>query len=132
LSDALDFLKQWHAEWVKQGGWLFDTLNEADKATKENHAGTLDRIASSQEVLGWSMNSANSCTMTELSNISKLVPWLEHCRKMSADKTQAREEKWRTSSATFHDQARRAREEADRMVEHKLRKRMVRMLTKTR
>lgn len=117
---------------MKQGGWLFDTLNGADKATNENHADTLNRIASSQEVLGWSMNSANSCTMTEFSNISKLVPWLEHCRKTFADKTQAREEKWRTSSATFHDQARGDREEAERRVEHELRKRMVGMLTKTR
>ena len=58
--------------------------------------------------------------MAELANISKLIPWLEHCRKTSADKVQAREEKWRSSSATFHDQSRRDREAADKKLEVEL------------
>ena len=58
--------------------------------------------------------------MAELNNIAKLIPWLEHCRKSSADKVQAREEKWRSSSATFHDQARREREAAEKRLEKKL------------
>ncbi|KAK3671439.1 hypothetical protein LTR78_008717 [Recurvomyces mirabilis] len=60
--------------------------------------------------------------MAELANISKLVPWLEHCRKSAADKTQAREEKWRTSSATFHDHARKDRETAEKKLEDELQK----------
>ena len=58
--------------------------------------------------------------MSELANIAKLIPWLEHCRKTSADKVQAREERWRSSSATFHDQTRREREAAEKRLEKKL------------
>lgn len=115
-NDALDFLKQWHAEWQKQGGWLFDTLNKAEKVAKDNHVATVTRVGTTQDVLGQSMNAANASTMAELGNISKLVPWVEHCRKTGADKVQAREEKWRTSSATFHDQSRRDREEAEKKL----------------
>jgi hypothetical protein len=73
-----------------------------------------------QDVLEQSTNTACANTMTELTNISKLIPWLEHCRKLSADKVQAREEKWRTSSATFHDQTRREREAAEKRVQKQL------------
>lgn len=60
--------------------------------------------------------------MSELANILKLVEWLEHCRKTSADRVQAREGKWRSSSATFHDQARRDREAAEKKLELELQK----------
>jgi hypothetical protein len=119
-NDSLEFMKQWHTEWVKQGGWLFDMLNKAEKATKDNHVAVQNRIASAQDVLGQSLNAASASTMAELANIAKLVPWLEHCRKTAADKVQAREEKWRTSSATFHDQSRRDRENAEKKLEEEL------------
>lgn len=51
---------------------------------------------------------------------SPKLRWLEHCRKSNADKVQAREEKWRSSSATFHDQARRDREKAEQRLEARL------------
>ncbi|KAH9844558.1 hypothetical protein Tdes44962_MAKER07316 [Teratosphaeria destructans] len=121
-SETLDFIKQWHTEWVKQGGWLFDTLNKIDKAAKDNFNGLQTRISMSQDVLGQSMNAASASTMAELQNISKLIPWVEHCRKTAADKTQAREEKWRTSSATFHDQSRRDREAAEKKIDDELRR----------
>lgn len=121
-GDALEFMKQWHTEWVKQGGWLFDTLNKGDKLARDNHTAAMNRLGSVQDVLGQSMNAASAATMTELASISKLIPWLEHCRKTGADKVQAREEKWRTSSATFHDQSRRDREMAEKRLEAELQK----------
>ena len=121
-DNAFDFLKQWHTEWVKQGGWLFDTLNKAEKSGERNQAALLSRFGNVQDVLGQSMNAASASTMAELANISKLVPWLEHCRKSAADKVQAREEKWRSSSATFHDQARRDRETSEKKLELELQK----------
>ncbi|TKA77452.1 hypothetical protein B0A55_04761 [Friedmanniomyces simplex] len=123
-TDPLDFLKQWHSEWVKQGGWLFDSVNKAEKLANTNQAILHSRMASVQDVLGQSMNAASASAMAELNNISKLIPWVEACRKSAADKAQAREEKWRTSSATFHDQNRRDRETAEeRLLEEVQRQR---------
>ncbi|KAK4960248.1 hypothetical protein LTR10_003142 [Elasticomyces elasticus] len=124
-SDPLDFMKKWHGEWVKQGGWLFDTVNKAEKLANDNHASVYTRMGNVQDVLGQSMNAASASTMAELNNISKLIPWLEACRKSAADKAQAREEKWRTSSATFHDQSRRERETAEERMEAELAKQRV-------
>ncbi|KAK5108627.1 hypothetical protein LTR62_008118 [Meristemomyces frigidus] len=119
---TLDFIEQWHGEWVKQGGWLFDTLNGLDKLSREQHANVYARINVVQDVLGQSINAASASTLNELTSISKLIPWLEQCRKLAADKTQAREEKWRSSSATFHDKSRKDRETAEKRLEDELQK----------
>ena len=122
---TLDFVCQWHAEWVKQGGWLFDTMNKAEKLAVQNQGTMERRMANVQDVLGQSINAASASTMQELTSVSKLIPWLEACRKSAADKAQAREEKWRTSSATFHDQNRRDRETAEEGLQEELKKQRV-------
>lgn len=119
-EEIFDFLKQWHGEWVRQGGFLYDQLSTYQPFVQGKISHLEKKMDGVQDVLGQSMNSATANTMSELSNISKLIPWLEHCRKTSADKVQAREEKWRTSSATFHDQTRREREAVEKRIEKKL------------
>ncbi|KAK1077555.1 hypothetical protein LTR33_007993 [Friedmanniomyces endolithicus] len=121
----LDFMQQWHAEWVKQGGWLFDSLNKAERLANDHQTVLQSRMASVQDVLSQSMNAASASTMAELASIAKLVHWVEACRKSSADKAQAREEKWRTSSATFHDQSRRDRETAEERLLDEVQKQRV-------
>lgn len=121
-NDPLDFLKKWHSEWIKQGGWLFDTLNKAVSIPEQNTTNIMTRLSAIQDVLGQAINTSSASTMAELGNIAKLAPWLESCRKANADKVQAREEKWRSSSATFHDQSRRDRESAERRLEVELTK----------
>lgn len=120
VSEVLSFVKEWHAEWTRQGGWLFDTLNSASKANTATQLAIDKKLDSVQDVLGQSINAASASTMSELANITKLLPWLEHCRKTNADKVQAREEKWRSSSATFHDQNRRDRETAEKQIKEQL------------
>ena len=120
VDELFDFIREWHAEWVRQGGWLFDNISKANTGSASNKSQLEKKMDSMQDVLGQSLNSASASSMSELTNISKLIPWLEHCRKTSADKVQAREEKWRTSSATFHDQTRREREAAEKRIEKKL------------
>ncbi|KAF7191591.1 hypothetical protein HII31_07093 [Pseudocercospora fuligena] len=120
VDEVLTIVKGWRDEWKAQGGWLFDTLNTVNKGEKDLETAIEKKLDTVQDVLGQSINSATASTMSELSNITKLLPWLEHCRKTNADKVQAREEKWRSSSASFHDQARREREEAEKRFEEKL------------
>ncbi|KJY00346.1 hypothetical protein TI39_contig336g00005 [Zymoseptoria brevis] len=115
-------MQTWHNEWTSQGGWLFDTLTNAAATSTTNHTALLTKLDVVQDVLGQSINASTATTMAELGNIAKLIPWLEHCRKANADKVQSREEKWRSSSATFHDQNRRERETAEKRIEEKLEK----------
>lgn len=120
LDDLHTFMKTWHDEWTRQGGWLFDSINAIGKAQKADLDHVEKKLDTMQDVIGLSINSACATNMTELSNISKLIPWLEHCRKTSADKVHAREEKWRSSSATFHHESRKEREAAEARLEKKL------------
>lgn len=120
LHEILTFVRKWHDEWKHQGGWLFDNLNGARKIADDRNRDMDKKLETLQDILGQSINSANAATMSELSSIAKLLPWLEQCRKTNADKVQAREEKWRSSSATFHDQARRDREAAEKRLEERL------------
>ncbi|KAI6808189.1 hypothetical protein KC332_g12870 [Hortaea werneckii] len=120
LNEELEFLKQWHSEWIKQGGWLYDTLNQAAKVAERDSVSMQGRLSGVQDVLGQSLNAASASVMAELTNVSKLVSHHEHCRKVESGKLQAREEKWRTSSASFHDHARRDRDVAEKRIETEL------------
>ncbi|KAK3055764.1 hypothetical protein LTR09_002998 [Extremus antarcticus] len=119
-DDMFHFLKTWHTEWKHQGGWLFDNITKLGAAATTTQSSLDQRMGVVQDVIGQSINTSSLSTMNELANISRLVPWLESCRKSSADNQQARAEKWRTSSASFHDQARREREAAEQRIEKKL------------
>ncbi|KAI7356692.1 hypothetical protein D0864_04797 [Hortaea werneckii] len=119
-NEELDFLKQWHSEWIKQGGWLYDTLNQTAKVAEHNSMSMQGSLTGVQDVLGQSLNAASASVMAELTSLSKLVSHHEHCRKVESGKVQAREEKWRTSSATFHDHARRDRDAAEKRLETEL------------
>ena len=48
--------------------------------------------------------------MTKFSNISAQIKWVEECRRLAGQAHDAREEKWRSTSATFHDDNRKATE----------------------
>lgn len=119
-DETLAFLRTWHDEWTRQGGWLFDTITKSHTTVNGIRGSVEKKLDAVQDVLGQSMNASSASTMAELGSITKLIHWLEHCRKTSADKVQAREEKWRSSSATFHDSARREREAAEKRIEKKL------------
>jgi len=120
VSEVLSFVKDWHGEWTRQGGWLFDTLNSASKANTATQLAIDKKLDSVQDVIGQSLNAASASAMSELVNITKLLPWLERCRKTNADKVEARDERWRSSSATFHDQNRRDRETAEKQIKEQL------------
>ncbi|KAM3421952.1 hypothetical protein BST61_g2329 [Cercospora zeina] len=120
VEELSNFVKTWHEEWKGQGGWLFDALNAVAKTQKAHQDHLNMKLDTMQDILGQSINSATATQMGEMASIAKLIPWLEQCRKTSADKVQAREEKWRSSSATFHDQNRREREVAEASIEKRL------------
>jgi hypothetical protein len=48
--------------------------------------------------------------MTKFSNVSAQIKWVEECRRLAGQSHDAREEKWRSTSATFHDDNRKASE----------------------
>jgi hypothetical protein len=48
--------------------------------------------------------------MSRLQNVSAQVKWVEECRRIADEAHDKREETWRTTSATFHDDNRKARE----------------------
>lgn len=113
-------IDEWRAEWHRQGGWLYDTLTKSTSLTTGTRSALEKKLESVQDILGQSINASSASTISELGSITKLIHWLEHCRKTSADKVAERSERWRSSSATFHDQARREREAAEKRIEKKL------------
>lgn len=45
--------------------------------------------------------------MTKFGNVSAQIRWVEECRRLAGQAHDAREEKWRSTSATFHDDNRK-------------------------
>jgi hypothetical protein len=48
--------------------------------------------------------------VSRLQNVSAQIKWVEECRRIAEEGHDRREETWRTTSATFHDEMRKARE----------------------
>ncbi|KAF2717214.1 hypothetical protein K431DRAFT_233616 [Polychaeton citri CBS 116435] len=122
LDELSDFLKEWHAQWVDQGGWLFDNINKQNESHTTNAKSIDKQLDGVQNIIGQSINAASASTMTELASISRLFPWLENTLRANIDKVQQRDEKWRNSSAAFHDESRRDREAAEKALELSLEK----------
>lgn len=57
-----------------------------------------------------------STVSSKLNNISAQIKWVEECRRIAGELHDAREEKWRTTSATFHDDNRKARENHEKFL----------------
>lgn len=114
--DIMTFLHEWRNQWKEQGGWMYDQFRTLFDQEQRKKAWTEHKLDALQNTIGSSLGLQQTTTAHELNNISKLIPWLESCRKAAADISQAREEKWRITSATFHDQARKDRETAEKKI----------------
>jgi len=113
-ATMMKFLTEWRTQWSQQGGWMYDhlTTNKEDERRKkvwfqqqfDTHVGGITSTLHAQ----------HTQNQQYLTNISNGIQWLEGCRKNEHDAAQTREEKWRMSSATFHDNARKDREATEK------------------
>lgn len=53
---------------------------------------------------------------TDIKTLSKQIKWVDECRRLADSAHDSKEEKWRTTSATFHDAARKDREIHERWM----------------
>lgn len=112
-GEVMPFLNDWRNQWVSQGGWMYDQLTRIYQEDQRQAYQFNAKLDTFQTTLA----TANDPVLTEMRHVShNLIPWLEQCRKAASDTSQAREEKWRTSSATFHDQNRRERDAAEKNI----------------
>jgi len=112
-DEMMQLLESWRTQWHSQGGWMYDHLTSMSAEDQRQFAMLTGKLDSIQNAIPL----ANGQVSADLRHIIQgLVPWLEHCRKTAADASQEREEKWRFSSATFHDQARKEREKAEKTI----------------
>lgn len=113
-ATLMKFLTEWRTQWTQQGGWMYDhlTTNKEDERRKkvwfqqqfDTHVGGMTST----------LHAHQTQNQQYLTNISNGIQWLESCRKNEHDAAQTREEKWRMSSASFHDNARKDREAAEK------------------
>jgi hypothetical protein len=54
--------------------------------------------------------------MTKFQNVSAQIKWVEECRRIAGEAHDVREEKWRATSATFHDDTRKRSERHDTWI----------------
>jgi hypothetical protein len=56
----------------------------------------------------------------KLNNLSEQVHWVEQCHRVADEAHDNREDTWRTSSATFHDHVRQARERHETWIANEM------------
>ncbi|KAK4987177.1 hypothetical protein LTR50_004778 [Elasticomyces elasticus] len=115
-KEILDFLRVWREQWREQGGWLYDNFKQSFEEDQRRKTWTDEKLDALQKAVVAVSQSTHNQIKSELTNILELLPWLEHCRKTGTDAQQLREERWRTSSATFHDSNRRDRATAEKVM----------------
>ncbi|KAF1352091.1 hypothetical protein BDV97DRAFT_397140 [Delphinella strobiligena] len=117
-EETIVFLEDWRKQWHSQGGWLFDLLTKMSNEEQRQSSIINEKLDSLQSTIPIAHNQLQA-GMREISQ--DMLPWLEKCRKTAGDASQAREEKWRISSANFHDQTRREREAAEKAMLREIR-----------
>lgn len=117
-EETITFLEDWRKQWHSQGGWLFDLLTKMTNEEQQQSSIINGKLDSLQSTIPIAHNQLQA-GMREISQ--DMLPWLEQCRKTAGDASQAREEKWRISSANFHDQTRREREAAEKAMLREIR-----------
>ncbi|KAF1988389.1 hypothetical protein K402DRAFT_34463 [Aulographum hederae CBS 113979] len=121
------------AEDVEYGVPSTDQPAKPDNAKPENltkpndQSKTATNPPASEKVLSGSLLAAEPISETHITNpdvknLSAQIRWVEQCRRIAAEDHDKREEKWRTTSATFHDDNRRKRESHDMWVAQELTK----------
>jgi len=113
-ATMMKFLAEWRTQWVQQGGWMYDHLTTSKEDERRKKAWFQQQFETHAGVITSTLHAQHTQNTQYLTNISNGVQWLEGCRKIEHDSAQAREEKWRISSATFHDNARKDRETAEK------------------
>jgi hypothetical protein len=71
---------------------------------------TRDSSSGNAQVEPDSTEATEPTVTSRLQNVSAQIKWVEECRRIADEAHDRREETWRTSSATFHDNTRKARE----------------------
>lgn len=95
---------------------MSDNITRLHTTATDNKNFMAQRMEGIQNVFGQSINAASATALNELATANRMLSWLEHCRKTAADLQQEREEKWRSSSASVHDSARKDCEAAERRI----------------
>lgn len=106
-NDTLKFLQNWQQQWHNQGGWMYDHLTKMTDEQRRKQSWTEKKIDGVQGSLAALLNLQHTQIMNELASMGRAPQWLEACRKGDYDKSESREEKWRLSSANFHDTTRK-------------------------
>jgi len=95
---------------------MYDHLTRATEEERRQKGLVQSQINTHVGGIMATVNAQHNQTTASLAHIAGFLPWLEDCRKTAHDVSHAREEKWRMSSATFHDQARKDRESAEKEI----------------
>jgi hypothetical protein len=89
-----------------------DTTNGAESASKRARTDDSPTIEDNEDDKPEEQDRSDfGRIMTKFHNVSAQIKWVEECRRVAGQAHDAREEKWRATSATFHDDNRKSREQ---------------------
>ncbi|KAF2501417.1 hypothetical protein BU16DRAFT_198850 [Lophium mytilinum] len=117
-------LRKWREQWHEKSSWEYDTLTKLERgggagdksAVGGTRSGTRPSVSDVFAVPTPQMDPVSGMVnipdlvRKESKQLSSQIRWVEQCRRIASEAHDAREETWRTSSASFHDKNRQKRE----------------------
>ncbi|KAF2838533.1 hypothetical protein M501DRAFT_992507 [Patellaria atrata CBS 101060] len=114
-------MRRWREQWRDKNAWMFDFFKQMHEEERSKKAWLEERFAALHREIGadlaqpvieenGSESGSKARLFMELKNLSNQVKWVEDCRRIADASHDKKEDTWRSTSATFHDQMRRQRE----------------------
>jgi len=95
---------------------MFDHFNATKEDERRKKVWLQEKFDTHVGGITATLNTQHNTTMQALMNNNSTLQWFQESRQKAHDAAQAREEKWRLSSASFQDSGRRDREKAEREI----------------
>ncbi|KAL9096366.1 MAG: hypothetical protein Q9165_001363 [Trypethelium subeluteriae] len=121
----------WREQWREQGGWMYDFFKRAHDDEVAKKAWMEHMFKDVESRVGAVMQSyhvtassdlavKHSQVLVEFQRLKEDIRWLDDRRGATDTQHDRREETWRSSSATFHDNAHKNREIAEKWIVQEL------------
>ncbi|EON65180.1 hypothetical protein W97_04417 [Coniosporium apollinis CBS 100218] len=135
LNHLQRLLRRWREQWREKNGWLFDYFKlqheeerrkkqwfEAKFKALEDALGTGDTPIEDELAEGGEVADKAHKIMAQFRNLSNQIRWVEDCRRIADEAHDIKEDNWRITSATFHDNSQQRQQSHENWVKAELKK----------
>ncbi|KAJ9647300.1 hypothetical protein H2199_002287 [Coniosporium tulheliwenetii] len=115
LNHLQRLLRRWREQWREKNGWLFDYFKLQHEEERRKKQWFEAKFKALEDALAHKV-------MAQFRNLSNQIRWVEDCRRIADEAHDIKEDNWRVTSATFHDNSQRRQQSHENWVKAEMKK----------